>query len=186
MSNESVNQDEKKNVAVESEKNPTDNQVDKQNQIPQARFNDYVAKTNTKLEEMTTQLESYKKQEESLRVKKLEEEGNYKQLISEKDSELEKLREFQQNISTQMAEKKDRLIKQLPEDQRPIYNHLPVDALEQHLNLNNGTKVQTNTTQPKRVGNQEFGGYKDTTEWAIKDPKSFTEHLEKNVEVYIK
>ena len=34
--------------------------------------------------------------------------------------------------------------------------------------------------------NTEFGGYNDTTEWATKDPRGFTNYLENNVEGYIK
>ena len=68
---------------MESDKNPTVNQDDKQNMIPQARFSEYVAKNNAKMEELTTQLDSYKAKEEAARKKRLEEEGNFKQLIAE-------------------------------------------------------------------------------------------------------
>ena len=35
----------------------------------------------------------------------------------------------------------------------------------------NMNKVPTNTQQPKRVGNQEFGGYSNCVEFAQNDPK---------------
>ena len=172
MSNESVKQDEKMTNAMESDKNPTVNQDDKMNMIPQARFNEYVAKNNSKMEELTTQLDSYKAKEEAARKKRLEEEGNFKQLIAEQESELSTLRTFKADMDTKIAEKRERLIKQLPEEQRAIYGELSVDALEQHINMsnNNMNKVPTNTQQPKRVGNQEFGGYSSWIEFAQKDP----------------
>ena len=95
-----------------------------------------------------------------------------KQLIAEQESELSTLRTFKADMDTKIAEKRERLIKQLPEEQRAIYGELSVDALEQHINMsnNNMNKVPTNTQQPKRVGNQEFGGYSSWIEFAQKDP----------------
>lgn len=175
MSNETVNQDVKQESVSDNVKNPTVNQDDKQNMIPQARFSEYVAKNNAKMEEMSNIINSYKAKEEAARKKQLEEEGNYKQLIDEQTAELTKLREFKTTVDTQMAEKKDRLIKQLPEDQRGIYSGLSVDALEQHINMQvNTPKVNTNTSQPSRLGNKEMGGYKSHAEWAANDPKGYT------------
>ena len=172
MSNESVNQDVKQESVSDNDKNLTVNQDDKQNMIPQARFSEHVAKSNAKMEELTSQLDSYKAKEETARKKRLEEEGNFKQLISEQESELSTLRTFKADMDTKIAEKRERLIKQLPEEQRAIYGELSVDALEQHINMsnNNMNKVPTNTQQPKRVGNQEFGGYSSWIEFAQKDP----------------
>ena len=160
MSNESVNQDVKQESVVDNVKNPTVNQDDKQNMIPQARFSEHVAKTNAKMEELTSQLDSYKAKEETARKKRLEEEGNFKQLIAEQESELSTLRTYKSDMDTKVAEKRKELINQLPEDQRTIYGELSVDALEKHINMSNANmnKVPTNTQQPKRVGNQEFGG----------------------------
>ena len=173
MSNESVNQDVKQESVVDNVKNPTVNQDDKQNMIPQARFSEHVAKTNAKMEELTSQLDSYKAKEETARKKRLEEEGNFKQLIAEQESELSTLRTYKSDMDTKVAEKRKELINQLPEDQRTIYGELSVDALEKHINMSNANmnKVPTNTQQPKRVGNQEFGGYSNWVEFAKNDPK---------------
>ena len=170
MSNETVNQDVKQESVSDNAKNPTDNQVEKQNMIPQARFNEI----NSQNKELAQKIANYEAKEEANRKKQLEEEGNYKQLIDEQSSELKGLREFKTTIDAQMKDKKERLIKQLPEDQRAIYGGLSVDALEQHVNLQtNVQKVNTDTTQPSRVGNQEMGGYKSFAEWAENDPESY-------------
>ena len=70
MSNETVNQDDKKNVAVDSEKNQSVNQDDKQNMIPQARFNDYVSKKNSEIEDLTKKVSIFEEQQETFRKKK--------------------------------------------------------------------------------------------------------------------
>ena len=63
----------------------------------------------------------------------------------------------------------------LPEDQRAIYSGLDIDALEEHLKLtqNVGLKVNTDTRQSNRRGNNEYGGYDSYSEWATKDPASY-------------
>ena len=45
---------------------------------------------------------------------------------------------------------------------------------------------KTNSARAGETAKGEFGGYGSATEWATKDPTSFTNHLEKNVEGYIK
>tara|TARA_A100001201_G_scaffold9206_1_gene13754 strand:- start:1491 stop:2075 length:585 start_codon:yes stop_codon:yes gene_type:complete len=180
MSNESVNQDVKQESVSDNEKNLTVNQDDKQNMIPQARFSEHVRKTNAKMEEMSNIINSYKAKEEKDRQKQLEKEGNYNQILEEKDSlilsqekELKKLRSFKSETDNQIAKEREELMSQLPEDQQAIYGELSNPALKKHISMlnSNVNKVATNTQQPKRVGNQEFGGYSNWIEYAQNDPK---------------
>ena len=167
MSNESVNQDVKQESVSDNEKNLTVNQDDKQNMIPQARFSEHVRKTNAKMEEMSNIINSYKAKEEKDRQKQLENEGNYNQILEEK------LRSFKSETDNQIAKEREELISQLPEDQQAIYGELSNPALKKHISMlnSNVNKVATNTQQPKRVGNQEFGGYSSWIEYAQNDPK---------------
>lgn len=180
MSNESVNQDVKQESVSDNDKNQTVNQDDKQNMIPQARFNEYVAKSNSKIEELTNQITSFKTKEANQRKERLEKEGNYKQLLDEANNELTDLRKFKQEIGQQMAEKKERLIEQLPENQRSIYNGLSVDALEQHINIMTNTnvaKTPTSNVQPNRPPKTENGGYTSLQEWAAREPAEVEKYL---------
>ena len=175
MTQETVNQDVKTETAMGSDKNPPVTQDDKQNQIPQERFNEYVAKSNAKLDELTGELDKYRTKEDEARKKQLEADGKQSILIAEQDAELKDLRIFKTGVETKMAEKREKLIEMLPEDQRNVYGGLSVDALEEHLKLtqNEGLKISTDTRQPNRRGNHEFGGYSSHAEWASKDPNGY-------------
>ena len=51
------------------------------------------------------------------------------------------------------------------------------------------TQSQNVTNIPEgrnKKTDSEFGGYSSTSEWATKDPKGFTKHLEETVSGYIK
>ena len=63
MSNESVNQDVKQDVAVDSEKNPSITQDDKMNMIPQTRFNEVLGKNK----EMAEKIAKYEAEQEEAR-----------------------------------------------------------------------------------------------------------------------
>tara|TARA_R100000152_G_scaffold18399_1_gene10204 strand:+ start:14000 stop:14566 length:567 start_codon:yes stop_codon:yes gene_type:complete len=134
MVQESVNQDDNKTSVGNNEKNKPSTQDENGNLIPQARFNEYVAKTNSKVEAMQKEIDKYKAKEQKHRQANLEAQGDYKQIIFEQDAELKNLREFKATIDKQNTEKRQSYLDMLTDDDREIYGDLPLNALEKHIN----------------------------------------------------
>ena len=183
MSNETVNQDEKKNVATDSEKNPTVNQDDKQNMIPQARFNDYVAKKNAEIDKLTEKVTAFETQQETFRKKKLEEEGNHKQIIVEQEQKLKDLMEYKETNENLKAKRRDELLDQLSDSEKEIYGELSNSALEKHLLNKNDLVKKTNTDTRIPIRNPEI----TKKDWTAMDQdernsnwKSIVSHYKKN------
>lgn len=193
MSNEIVNQDVKMDSASSGDTANSVKQDEKMNMIPQARFDQAIAKEREKNAELMKQVDAYNAKKEKDRQKQLEKEGNYKQILEEKDThissqnkELENLRNFKAEYEAKEAEKREKLMEQLPEEQRGIYSGLNNEQLEAHLNMNNNNinKVPTATNQNARKGNEQFGGYSSIEEWAMKDPVACDNYLQKEVNGY--
>ena len=175
MTQNADNQVEKTEVAGNSVKDSTVTQDDKQNLIPQPRFNEYVAKSNAKIDKLTEENNQYKEKEEVARKKQLEADGKQSELIAELGAENKELREYKTNAENEQKEKHAKLLETLPEDQRAIYSGLSLYALEEHTKIHQGVglKVNTDTRQSNRRGNGEYGGYDSHAEWATKDPASY-------------
>ena len=117
MAQESVNQDDKQVSVGNNEKNKPSTQDENGNLIPQARFNEYVAKSNSKQESMQKEIDKYKAKEQKHRQANLEAQGDYKQIIFEQDAELKNLREFKTTIDKQNAEKRQTYLDMLTDDE---------------------------------------------------------------------
>ena len=174
MSDNAVNQDVKQETAMDSDKNPTVVQDEKQNMIPQARFNE----VNAQYKEVSQKLANYEAEKEEARKKQLQEQGKHEELIGEQKKELERLQTFETDVMAQRKAEKADLLSQLPEDQQGIYSELSTPALRKHIaNQVNVNPQQTKAGKPKRICNEPNGGYSNSNEWAQKDPKGFEQYL---------
>ena len=176
MSNESVNQDVKQDVAVDSEKNPSITQDDKMNMIPQTRFNEVLGKNK----EMAEKIAKYEAEQEEARKKKMEEEGNYKQIIDELKVENVNLKDIASKYEKEKSEERELLLNELSDDEKPIYGELSNTALRQHLKTKTGTtKVKTDTRQPLRSNGI------DVSNWTQMDDKERKKNWTNIVSSYI-
>lgn len=95
------------------------------------------------------ELEKFKKAEQEQAQKKLEAEGNYQTIISQKESELESLKKKvdEQNVFVESL-KKD-LIEKLSEEHKAIAEKLNLDDLRIYVKLNSAeNKVNTDNGKP--------------------------------------
>ena len=177
---DSVNPTDQKQESI----NPTDvNQGQKDHSIPYSVFKE----AKDQIGELKTQLADISDKQNSARESKMKEEGQLKELLQEKNSLLDKQTTQLEEWATYKQNKRETLLGQIPESDRVIYSDLSLDKLEAHVNKT-GKSISANTSKAtgQRGTGGEMGGYKDTTEWAMKDPEGFTKYLENNVQGYIK
>ena len=161
--------------------------------IPKARLDEVVAQKHKLAEQnnsLQSQLDKMIADQESSRKKKLEADGEIKTLLDEANAKNEKLSAVAEEYNTYKANKRASIMETISnDDDKKIAEKLPISELEMFANRVGqtntlGTPNQRPANSTKGTG--EFGGYASTTEWAQKDPKGFTKHLETNVEGYIK
>ena len=186
MVQESVNQDDNKTSVETNEKNRPSTQDENGNLIPQARFNEYVAKSNSKQESMQKEIDKYKAKEQKHRTASLEAQGDYKQIIFEQDAELKNLREFKTTIDKINTEKRQSYLDMLTDDDRSIYGDLPLNALEKHINkqkqaLQEQAPIPTDTRKPVRSNNVP-----DDVNWANMDKEERRNNWDKILAKYSK
>ena len=118
--------------------------------IPYARFNE-VTKQNKKLAEKLKAIESA--QEES-RLAKLEEDGQFKEIISEQKATLKSYEEKIAYYNNLEQEERDGLLSQLSKDDQEIYGDLSTSKLRTHIgNISKANSVRTDKSAPVRGNN---------------------------------
>ena len=161
---------------MDSEKNPTITQDDKMNMIPQARFNEVLGKNK----DMAEKIAKYEAEKEDNRKRKMEEEGNYKQIIDELKTENVKYKDIASKYETEKAEERESLLNELSDDDKAIYGELSNSALKQHLKTKNEVvKVKTDTRQPLRANGV------DVSNWTEMDDKDRKKNWSNIVSSYI-
>ena len=149
MTQDTVKQDVKQETVSSNDTTTAVKQDDKQNYIPQARFNE----VNAQYKEVSQKLAEYESKEEEARKKQLAADGKQSEIIAEQDAELKVFREEKVKREAERKEKHAKLIEQLPENERAIYSGLSLEALEEHLKIQMSVneKVNTDTRQPSRI-----------------------------------
>ena len=166
---DSVNPNDQKQESI----NPTDvNQGQKDHTVPYSIFKevkDQVADFKNKLAE-------FEDEKRSTRESKMKEEGQYKQLLSEKDSMIDKQAEELQVFKENYSKEREILLGEMSENDRDTYSNLSNANLRIHVNKT-GKNISANTSKAtgQRGAGGEFGGYESYAEWAQKDPEGYTQ-----------
>ena len=137
----------------------------------EVEYNKKLRGNNQKLE---SELEQYKKNEAASRQKKMEEAGEFKTIIAEKDSEIESLKKHKQEFDDYKKSRKDKLLESFSEDDREQFSHLPltdIEKLSKRLNVSKSNVPNVPEGRDANLG--EFGGYSSYQEWAAKDPEGY-------------
>ena len=147
------------------------------NSVPYARFKEKVTENNelkTTNGKLTTENEFLKKEKkersEAIKLKQMEDKGEYDKIISNMTQELEGYKKKATAFDEYQANRRDSLLSKLPEEDRGIYDGLSLDKLEVHVD-----KVISNP-KPKQVDNSIPGtkmGYSSMEEWAHTDPEGY-------------
>ena len=135
---------------------------------------DYNKKLRGKNQELQSKLEQFEKNEAAARQKKMEEAGEFKTIIAEKDSEIESLKKHKQDFDDYKKSRKDKLLESFSEDDREQFSHLPlndIEKLSKRLNVSKSNVPNVPEGRDAKLG--EFGGYSSYQEWATKDPAGY-------------
>ena len=93
---------------------------------------DYNKKLRGNNQELKAKLEQFEKDKASARQKKMEEAGEFKTILSEKDAEIASLKEHKQEFDDYKKSRKDRLLESFSEDDRDQFSHLPLTDIENY------------------------------------------------------
>ena len=148
---------------------------------------DYNKKLRGKNQALETQLEQFEKDKAASRQKKMEEAGEFKTILAEKDSTIESLTKKAEAHDNYLNTRKSELLESFSEDDRDQFAHLPlsdIEKLSKRLNTQSSNVPNVPEGRDGKMG--EFGGYGSAQEFAQKDPIGFTKHLEDTVDGYIK
>ena len=135
---------------------------------------DYNKKLRGKNQELQGKLEQFEKNEAASRQKKMEEAGEFKTIIAEKDSEIESLTKKAGEYDNYLNTRKSELLESFSEDDREQFSHLPLSDIEKlSKRLNVSTTNVPNVPEGRDAKLGEFGGYSSYQEWAAKDPSGY-------------
>ena len=135
---------------------------------------DYNKKLRGKNQALETQLEQFEKDKASSRQKKMEEAGEFKTILAEKDSTIESLTKKAEAHDNYLNTRKSELLESFSEDDRNQFAHLPLSDIEKlSKRLNVSTTNVPNVPEGRDANLGEFGGYKSYEEWAAKDPTGY-------------
>jgi hypothetical protein len=140
------------------------------NQVPYARFSGLVDEKNA----LKIKLDAFEKgaaeQAESRKLKKMEEKGEFDQVLAAMTSKLEAAEKKANAFDELNATERESLLSELPEEDRATYEGLSLINLRVHVK-----KVST-TPSPASVDNSKptsTGGYASFEEWASLDPSGY-------------
>jgi len=114
-----VNEDVKQDSTEATENVPN-------NSVPYSRFSE----VNDKYRELEDKFDGLVKEQESVRQKKLQEEGKYQELLVEKDKAIEQLSQDNKDKSEYQGLRRDMLVSELSDDDKKAFGDLPLIQLE--------------------------------------------------------
>ena len=139
-------------------------------QVPYARFKELVDEKNTMKTDYESLKNKVKGESESRQLKEMESKGEYDKIMADMNARLETSEKKSKAWDEYQATRRDSLLSKLPEDDRAVYDGLPLDKLELHVD-----KFNTKPS-PASVDNSQAtstGGYATFEEWAAVDPKGY-------------
>ena len=123
--------------------------------IPRARLNEEIAKRK----ELDARLSEFEKAKEIEAQKKLEEEGEYKTILSNKDAEIERLKPFEEELVKWKKEQRDEILSTMSDVDKEEFGDLPYGQLKKvarRLNVNEKS-VPVDVEKPSQRQFQETG-----------------------------
>jgi len=139
-------------------------------QVPYARFKELVDEKNTMKSDYESLKNKIKGESEARQLKEMESKGEYDKIMADMNARLETSEKKSKAWDEYQATRRDSLLSKLPEDDRAVYDGLPLDKLELHVD-----KFNTKPS-PASVDNSQAtstGGYATFEEWAAVDPKGY-------------
>ncbi len=138
--------------------------------VPYARFSEMVDEKNTLKVELDSLKKEAKQQAENRKLKEMESKGEYDKIMAEMTSKLESAETKAKAFDDYQASRRESLLSKLPEDDRAIYDGLPLEKLEVHVDKFNAKPSPASVDNSKPTST---GGYASFEEWAQLDPKGY-------------
>ena len=170
IENTPVENNNVKNDSTEAETNV--------NSIPKSRLDEVIAQRNKigdELNDVRSQLDKFKADQEATRKKELEKQGEYKTLLDEQEKKMAKLQADSDAWNTYKTDKRANIMESITnDDDKLIAEGLSLDKLE--VFAKRVTQTNTVGTPNQRPANSnkgtgDFGGYSSWAEFAINDPQ---------------
>jgi hypothetical protein len=139
-------------------------------QVPYARFKELVDEKNTMKADYESLRSKVKGESESRQLKEMESKGEYDKIMADMNARLETSEKKSKAWDEYQATRRDSLLSKLPEDDRAVYDGLPLEKLEVHVDK------FTMKPSPASVDNSQqtsTGGYASYEEWAALDPEGY-------------
>ena len=182
IENTPVENNNVKNDSTEAETNV--------NSIPKSRLDEVIAqrnKMNDELDDVRSQLDKFKADQEAARTKELEKQGEYKTILDEQEKKMAKLQADSDAWNTYRTDKRANIMESITnDDDKLIAEGLSLDKLEVFAKRVTQTPNNVNTPnqRPANTPTGEFGGYSSLQEFAQKDPTGCDKYLKENVSGY--
>ena len=139
-------------------------------QVPYARFKELVDEKNTMKADYESLRNKVKGESEARQLKEMESKGEYDKIMADMNARLETSEKKSKAWDEYQATRRDALLSKLPEDDRAVYDGLPLDKLELHVD-----KFNTKPSPASGDNSQatSTGGYATSEEWAAVDPDGY-------------
>ena len=138
---------EQQTVEVQDVKQDTTSTASEEKQsvkeVPYARFSELVDEKNTLKVELDSLKKEAKQQAENRKLKEMESKGEYDKIMADMTSKLEVAEKKANAFDEYQASRRESLLSQLPEDDRAIYDGLPLAKLEVHVDRVNTCLLYT-------------------------------------------
>lgn len=138
--------------------------------VPYSRFQEVNDAKNTLRDELEELKQKIEKDAEDRKLKELESKGEYETIMQEMKGKLDMANRKAAAFDEYQTNRRDTLLSLLPEEDRDVYNELPLEKLELH--------VERIKTRPKPASTDNakpsaMGGFATYEEWAAFDPEGY-------------
>ena len=139
-------------------------------QVPYARFKELVDEKNDIKVRFDSLERQIKKDAEDRNLRQLESKGEYEKIMADMTTKLDSAEKKSKAWDDYQATRRESLLSKLPEDDRAVYDGLPLEKLEVHVDKFNSKSDQANVDNSKP---SETGGYSSNLEFAVRDPEGY-------------
>ena len=139
-------------------------------QVPYARFKELIDEKNTMKSDFESLQKKIKGENEARVIKEMEAKGEYEKIMADMSSKLETAETKSKAWDEYQATRRESLLSKLPEEDRKIYEGMPLSNLESHVDKFTKTPstVSVDNSTPSSTG-----GYASFEEWAALDPDGY-------------
>lgn len=135
---------------------------------------DYNQKLRSKNQGLEKELDNFRLEKETARQKKLEEQGNYQQLLTERDAVIEKQNATISEHNQYFENEKSNILATFSDEDKEAFGDLPLSKLKViQTRLQNGGNNPSAIPESQDKSMGEFGGFVSMAEWASRDPSSY-------------